>query len=543
MKKNKNYNKNSKIYHILIIKKYLKIKKKMKKEEEKKEEKKEEEKKKDELIPQRPELEKIKSQRIQFYTASDNLPQHPRTIYFNYNPKYIKNNQISTKGKITQYEIISKKYMVVYKAYKGHPICIKETMKSNNIIRTRLFEDANLIWKLFSNNNEMIALIKSLNKYQRYNHFPISWELSRKDFLYTHYKIMEKKFPKDYLFMPQSYILPRDKELIELSFKNYKLEKDDIWICKPIDSSKGRGIRLLTSFNNLPLKGIISHYIHNPHLINEKKYDLRLYVLVTGFFPLKIYLFKEGVARFASEKYDVKLKENKLNHRKIHITDFIQESDDENDKSDSSDSSESSDDYKKNKNINTAFDANKERVSLHELKNWFSDNKIHFSTIMKKIKDIIIKVFISITDYAIPKIKELNVNSVNLFEIFGIDILIDERLRPWLMEVNLNPSLNSDNKLEKEIKYKLIPDIMNIIGLIPYSHDGNYKIYDLEPFYKNNIEESVIESLQEFDRNNGEFERIFPLMENIDIYNKFLEKPGDENLALWDAIKNKTKFK
>ena len=261
---------------------------------------------------------------------------------------------------------------------------------------------------------------------------------------------------------------------------------------------------------------------------------------------MKIYLFKEGVARFASEKYDVKLKENKLNHRKIHITDFIQESDDENDKSDSSDSSDSSsssDDYKKNKHINTAFDANKEIISLNELKNWFRDNKIHFSSIMKKIKDIIIKVFISITDYAIPKIKELNVNSVNLFEIYGIDVLIDERLRPWLMEVNLNPSLNSDNKLEKEIKYKLIPDIMNIIGLIPYSHDGNYKIYDLEPFYKTNIEESVVESLQEFDRNNGEFERIFPLMENIDIYNKFLEKPGDENLALWDAIKNKTKFK
>ena len=109
----------------------------MKNEEEKKEEKKEEEKKKDELIPPRPELDKISSQRIQFYTASDNLPQHPRTIYFNYNPKYINNNQIPTKGKITQYEIISKKYMVVYKAYKGHTICIKETMKKKNKIRKR----------------------------------------------------------------------------------------------------------------------------------------------------------------------------------------------------------------------------------------------------------------------------------------------------------------------------------------------------------------------------------------------------------------------
>lgn len=63
-----------------------------------------------------------------------------------------------------------------------------------------------------------------------------------------------------------------------------------------------------------------SKYIANPHLINGLKYDLRMYVLVTNFNPLKVYLYNDGLVRFATEKYstDPRL----LTKKYVHLTNF-----------------------------------------------------------------------------------------------------------------------------------------------------------------------------------------------------------------------------
>ena len=105
------------------------------------------------------------------------------------------------------------------------------------------------------------------------------------------------------------------------------------------------------------------------------------------------------------------------------------------------------------------------------------------------------------------------------------------------MEVNLNPSLNCDSNLDLKIKSRVLTDIFNIIGAIPFSHDGKFNIIDEEVFYTDSVNEAVNETLHEFHRPTGDFERIFLLKENIDIYSKFLFKPEEENKAVWANLK------
>jgi hypothetical protein len=50
-------------------------------------------------------------------------------------------------------------------------------------------------------------------------------------------------------------------------------------------------------------KQVVQHYIERPHLINNKKYDMRIYVAVTSFDPLRIYVYEEGLCRFATHDY------------------------------------------------------------------------------------------------------------------------------------------------------------------------------------------------------------------------------------------------
>jgi len=51
------------------------------------------------------------------------------------------------------------------------------------------------------------------------------------------------------------------------------------------------------------------------------------------------------------------------------------------------------------------------------------------------------------------------------FELLGFDVLIDETLKPWLLEVNLSPSLNTDSPLDQRIKSNLLVDLFNMIGI------------------------------------------------------------------------------
>jgi len=88
------------------------------------------------------------------------------------------------------------------------------------------------------------------------------------------------------------------------------------------------------------------------------------------------------------------------------------------------------------------------------------DNELLWS----KIYDVILKSLIAVDTPIQNSLKKLSTRN-NCFELLGFDVLIDTDLKPWLMEVNLSPSLACDSPIDLKIKHALFVDTMNIISL------------------------------------------------------------------------------
>ena len=73
------------------------------------------------------------------------------------------------------------------------------------------------------------------------------------------------------------------------------------------------------------------------------------------------------------------------------------------------------------------------------------------------------------------------------FEVLGFDVLIDSALKPWLVEVNMSPSMNTDSSLDLRIKGNLIADLFTLVGISPLSErylDGSHLRYSIQNFRK-----------------------------------------------------------
>lgn len=166
-------------------------------------------------------------------------------------------------------------------------------------------------------------LLKEASKYQKINHFPQSWQIGRKDLMWKNIQRAARLYQgnqAEWSFCPKTYIFPDEyrKFCFDREASGYK----HMYIMKPSASSCGRGIKIIGQKSQVKQKPghVVCQYISNPHLIDGVKYDLRMYVVVTCFDPLKIFLLREGLVRFATQKYSNNPKH--LEKKFVHLTNY-----------------------------------------------------------------------------------------------------------------------------------------------------------------------------------------------------------------------------
>ncbi|XP_029534612.2 probable tubulin polyglutamylase TTLL2 [Oncorhynchus nerka] len=330
---------------------------------------------------------------------------------------------------------------LVFRLHEGAPELVREVLLERGWEEydEQGQEDGgwNLYWRTSAFHN---SDYENILPWQRLNHHPKTVGITRKDCLARNLKRMRGTFGSGlYNFSPTTFILPNDYTRFLAEYTKHRLKnggRSGYWICKPVDLSRGRGIFIFEDIRDLVYDSsvIVQRYISNPLLISGYKFDLRIYVCVKSFQPLIIYMHQEGMVRFATEKYNL----TSLDNLYSHLT---------------------------NTSINKFgpfYTTDKERVgqgckwTMSKFRCFLHSQGINELFLWQKINNIVTLTLLTIAP-SVP-------SSPNSVELFGFDILIDAKYKPWLLEVNYSPALTIDCQVDVTVKKVLLNDLVDLMN-------------------------------------------------------------------------------
>ena len=228
-------------------------------------------------------------------------------------------------------------------------------------------------------------------------------------------------------------------EKLQKNFPQYAFSGDrNIWIVKPSELSRGRGISCIDQLNdilsNIKLhnRTVIQKYIENPLVIKGRKFDMRQWVLVTNFNPLTAYLFDTPYIRFGAEDF--------------HLDDF---------KNIFSQLTGNSIAKHSEKFENSEIEGDMWEIAQFREYLQKREGKDVWPEIQQKIKKIVI--------YALHCAKHKIMKRKNAFEILGFDIMIDDLLNVYLIEINLSPDWTYSTKVTEKLIKIASEDIIKIV--------------------------------------------------------------------------------
>ena len=307
----------------------------------------------------------------------------------------------------------------------------------------------NLCW---TDSGVTMNMIMKMGRMQKINHFPGMFELVRKAGTARNLNKMLKAVGKDYKIFPQTFMLPADYTDLKREWADGRNHGNKTFIIKPSKGCQGNGIRLTRCLDEISPHepNIVQRYMHRPHLLDGYKYDLRLYVLLTSLNPLRIFLFREGLVRVCTQKYQPL--ERNMSDVRMHLTNYSINKDSEN--------------FVQPEDGADCADAHKRTVS--SLMQTLEDAGHDTELLWRRIGEVCVKTIISVQahlehTYTSCRGRADDAGS-GCFELLGFDVMFDHKLRPFLLEVNHTPSFRCDSPLDSEVKMAALRGTMEMIS-------------------------------------------------------------------------------
>ncbi|CAE7942842.1 Ttll5 [Symbiodinium necroappetens] len=168
---------------------------------------------------------------------------------------------------------------------------------------------------------------------------------------------------------------------------------------------------------------------------------------VTSYEPLRAYIYREGLVRFASKPYSKDPKH--LTDAYRHLTNYS--------------INKGSSSFVENSEVQA--DNVGHKWSISALNKHLRCIGVDAELMWTRIMDAIVKSLLSVEPVIGARTKATANYSHNCFELYGFDVLVDQDLKPWLLEVNLSPSMQADSPLDWQIKSSLLSDSFNLVGI------------------------------------------------------------------------------
>ncbi|RVE54649.1 hypothetical protein evm_000770 [Chilo suppressalis] len=291
------------------------------------------------------------------------------------------------------------------------------------------------------------------------------WEHEWDQFLTHHYLLVHEKAK----FMEDKNVnirqLERKATKVLASMTKFWPQIDidgvlNIWIVKPGNKCRGRGIQLMNNIKdiigliNIPAQKtryVVQKYIENPLVIYDTKFDIRQWFLITNCQPLTIWMYKDSYLRFSSQIFSLS-----NYHESVHLTNNAVQTK-----------------YKNNNERDKAlpdenmwdchtFKAYLRQIGKYEL--W--DTKIY-----PGIKQSLIGAMLAC--------QETMDKRQNSFELYGADFMLTNDFTPWLIEINSSPDLAPTTSVTARLCPQCLEDVIKVVLDRRYNPEADTGTFEL----------------------------------------------------------------